>query len=376
MKTFCRNMPPVVSCKVCLKTFSTQNILRRHNRIKHMPFDKVLCHLCGGSFTRKGDLNVHINACHKTFECKHCEKLFDTKILFEQHVKGHNYTCDFCKENFPRKKMLRRHIAYHLAEMKETQESKKDLKNKRERTALKGTTTFVRWYNKEFSDVLPYVNYQKDFVKEKVIPKIKEGLKWNIVITVEFVKQTSEGLAISKPAFCSKFKILLNIRDFDEQYQESLDQIMIAFEKYQKEGSNWTLNKILFFDLKIVKYDPLRGSSYIELPKKISGKRGVINIQNTSDHKCFLYSVLAALHPTKDHPNRVKNYIPYENEINMKGISYPVKIQEITKFENLNNISVNVLGFEINKDGELIFFPVRLTKLRDTRKHVNLLRIF
>lgn len=41
----------------------------------------------------------------------------------------------------------------------------------------------------------------------------------------------------------------------------------------------------------------------------------------------------------------------------MRGIQYPVRVQQITKFENQNDISVNVFGYE---DKEI--FPMRITK--------------
>ena len=46
------------------------------------------------------------------------------------------------------------------------------------------------------------------------------------------------------------------------------------------------------------KYEPIRGSSYIETPKAIAGKQAIINPQNT-DEMCFKWAVLAALHPDK-----------------------------------------------------------------------------
>ena len=57
------------------------------------------------------------------------------------------------------------------------------------------------------------------------------------------------------------------------------------------------------------KYKPLRGSSYIKLPKKILDKKATINIQN-NDKECFKLSVLAALHHKEIdiHHERVNNY--------------------------------------------------------------------
>ena len=89
----------------------------------------------------------------------------------------------------------------------------------------------------------------------------------------------------------------------------------------------------------------MRASSYLPLPKELKVKQGCLNIQN-NDEKCFLWSILASLHPVKCRNNldRVSKYQEYEHDLNMSGIQYPVHIKDIGKFEHQNNISVNVYG--------------------------------
>ena len=55
-------------------------------------------------------------------------------------------------------------------------------------------------------------------------------------------------------------------------------------------------------------------------------KKAILNMQN-EDEKCFLWSVLAALHPVnrKDHPHRVQHYKCYEHQLNVSGIEFPKK---------------------------------------------------
>ena len=55
----------------------------------------------------------------------------------------------------------------------------------------------------------------------------------------------------------------------------------------------------------------------------------------------------------------------------MDGISYPVKLKDIDRFENLNeNISVNVFAYEEKK-----IFPVKIANAKGRQHHVNLLVI-
>ena len=79
----------------------------------------------------------------------------------------------------------------------------------------------------------------------------------------------------------------------------------------------------------------MRGSSYIPLPDWISNKKAIVNIRNT-DEKCFLWCVLRYLHPKKDKDFRLTDLKQYENTLNTKGIKYPIKLKDISKFEALN----------------------------------------
>lgn len=113
--------------------------------------------------------------------------------------------------------------------------------------------------------------------------------------------------------------------------------------------------------MKICRYTPIEGSSYIESPKKIRNTHSVVNIQNEDD-KCFLYSVLAALHPVENHTDRVPNYEPFLDEVKINGIKFPMRIQQIPKFEKMNNLTINVL-YTTNKSGTDIW-PVYISKRR------------
>ena len=61
-------------------------------------------------------------------------------------------------------------------------------------------------------------------------------------------------------------------------------------------------------EVDLLKYRPLAGSSYIPTPKKLLSKKALVNVQNLHDDKCFIWSVLAGLHPIASHPHRVSQY--------------------------------------------------------------------
>lgn len=81
----------------------------------------------------------------------------------------------------------------------------------------------------------------------------------------------------------------------------------------------------------------------------------------------FLWCCLAAIHPL-DSP-LVSDYEPFEHELNMNDLNYPVTIDQIKKFEKQNHsISVNVFGFE---DKHVL--PLRITKCQNRAHHIDLL---
>ena len=110
--------------------------------------------------------------------------------------------------------------------------------------------------------------------------------------------------------------------------------------------------------------------SFIDTPTSLY-KKGVLNIQNPKDDFCFLWRFLAHIHRVGDNAVRTAKYEHFMRELNTKGLNFPLKFTDISKFENLNPpISVNDLVFENNE-----VFPLYASKHRDRIHHVNLLMI-
>ncbi len=55
---------------------------------------------------------------------------------------------------------------------------------------------------------------------------------------------------------------------------------------------------------------------------------------------CFMWSVLAAIHPVKQSAERLHHYHSCQDELDFTGIEFPVAIDKIGKFERQNNILV------------------------------------
>lgn len=200
----------------------------------------------------------------------------------------------------------------------------------------------------------------------------KKGIKWFLTIQCKFKKYNVENevIAVADPVFRSfNYRLTLD-SDMSEQLAKAYQKLYKSMDEFQGEGSGWILDTILKMEVNVAEYIPIQGSSYVPLPKKLEQKKAILNIHN-SDQRCFLWSVLAGIHPVhrKDHANRVSNYSPYVNEINLTGIEFPMSLNKISKFESQNNISINVFGWEDNE-----VFPLYVTE-KKYNQHVNLILI-
>ena len=87
------------------------------------------------------------------------------------------------------------------------------------------------------------------------------------------------------------------------------------------------------------------------------------------DNKCFLWSVLRYLHPREKNASRINDLKEYENDLNFKGIEFPVKIKDMQKFENHNPYLPGINVFSINDDDKI--YPLRLNQ-KDVKKSIDL----
>ena len=147
-----------------------------------------------------------------------------------------------------------------------------------------------------------------------------------------------------------------------------LRELKEKLANYLRNGSGWYFKEVISFEIHIVDYKPIKGSSYIPLPNFIMRKNAIINIKNEDD-KCFLWSVLRYLHPKQIHGERLTDLIKYENDLNFKGIEFPVKVKDIQKFENQNPNLPGINVFSINDNNKI--YPLRLNQ-KDAKKSIDL----
>ena len=201
------------------------------------------------------------------------------------------------------------------------------------------------------------------------------NIKTKLYLNCYMSRTDSDGFTtIKKFAFHSVGqKIITEATDVNEIYGEMLDEIEEEIQKVeQAEGSGWVFLEVENLTLHTDIWDPIKASSYIDLPKELKNKNAIINMKNEDNNKCFLWCVLRALNPKNKNAERIdKDLKSKENTLNMEGIAYPVSLKDINRFEKQNlDISISVLGY--SKDEKI--YPLRISKFtkvkkEDERKH-------
>jgi len=196
----------------------------------------------------------------------------------------------------------------------------------------------------------------------------RDALKINTVFNGEFVA----GNKSANKSISSRNNELFQTSNLCEWYELCVvEPTLTSLEEFQERDSGWALSRILNLIVNVNKYNPMHAGCYIKLPREIMMKRAVVNVQSM-DNACFAWSVVAALHPAEKKSERKSSYPDYTTVLNLKDIVFPMTLNQIKKFENLNDISINVYGIE--KQKELSILPIRLTD-KKLNKHVNLLYV-
>ena len=163
-----------------------------------------------------------------------------------------------------------------------------------------------------------------------------------------------------------------NIEILNPLLNQFIDEVKGQIETWSERGSGWIMDKILEAFINVAQYQPMRGGSYMPLPKKPQNKKATINVQNRDNH-CLRWALRAALFPAPRGAKvtRTSSY-PTEDGLNFTGIDFPTPVSQIDRLERQNeNLAINVFGWEnervvvhriSEKDGEIPRINLMITK--------------
>ena len=226
--------------------------------------------------------------------------------------------------------------------------------------ALQGFTRSYEISLTSRQDPLIQLQSTRSLIKNNLLNVLNEmkGLKFTETLKITFEKQKGDELIEKEAYFNAKPQTVTNDVDIDNLLQIIQQQIVNKIQQWISEGSGWTIQSVDGHFINVVKYEPLKGSSYIPLPEELrnSGK-GIINMKN-NDNECFRWCHIRHLLPQNENPQRIKACDKkYVEKLDYSGIEFPVSVKQYNKIEKQNNIRVNVFGYEKGKR-----YPIYVSK--------------
>ena len=248
------------------------------------------------------------------------------------------------------------------------------------RTKIEQVDKALKGYSKSFEigiknnkDPLVQLQSTRKALEHHIISILTsmKGLQFVETLRVTFTK-TSDSEIVHKTAyFNGAAQTIVNNPEVTESLQSSQQHILNKIAQWVSEGSGWTIQSVDNHYINIVKYQPMNGSSYIELPPELrNSAKGLINMKN-EDNECFRWCDIRHLNPQDIHPQRIKKSDKvYLDKLNYTGIEFPaVSTKQYNKIEKQNEININVFGYE-NKQP----YPIYVSKEKYD-DHMNLLYI-
>ena len=238
---------------------------------------------------------------------------------------------------------------------------KKIIKLLEREAPLKGFLRTHRINDQEGQDQTTFINHIRHNVR-RFLSEREKPFKVKFIFSCKFQKGVSEeDLTYSYGYFHTHVEEVMEDTDLDEMYERMTKECLEKIEKFQNKGSGWRFEEVASFDISVVPFTPLGGSWYFPLPAELAAKKAIINVQNRKDNQCFKWAVTSAVYPREKNNHRLNSEMRANSEkLNWEGIDFPTPLTQITRFEEQNQYSINVYGW----DGE----NVRILKVS---KHEN-----
>ena len=234
-------------------------------------------------------------------------------------------------------------------------------KIEQKKRALKGFAKSYEISIKNSKDPLAQLQNTRKAVAIHIEKMLKSmtGLKFVETLRVTFEKQLGREEKIMKTAyFNSQPQTITNDTQIELALSLSKQAILNKIAVWISEGSGWTIQSVENHYINVVKYEPMKGSSYIKLPTELrNSAKGLINMKN-EDNECFRWCHIRHLNPQDKYPQRIKKSDKaFIENLNYSGIEFPVTTKQYNKIEKQNEININVFGYE-NKQK----YPIYVSK--------------
>ena len=152
----------------------------------------------------------------------------------------------------------------------------------------------------EFGVEFRYINKiikELSVISARLINQYK--FKYHTLFSAGFYKINEEGQRSNEIELYINLNFNHNITESDIDIFDVRSQLERQIQVQETKVSGWIFDKINSMKVSFYKTGELNGSSYVKIPSR---SNAILNSQN-NDKYCFLWSILASLHPCEnDHP--------------------------------------------------------------------------
>ena len=189
--------------------------------------------------------------------------------------------------------------------------------------------------NPHNKDLFEFARSTKESFTQLIKRELKElkNIKVSLEMKVKFKKEIEEEQTqYIEHYFRENEPQVFNENDDENQIEEYFDNIFERIngkiEAWVADGSGWEVEKIELVYVNVARFQPLRGGTYLPIPKKLKSKKAIMNVQN-KDNECLKWAVRSAMFPQPEgkNPNRPSSH-PVNDGIDWSGIVFPTPVKQ------------------------------------------------
>ena len=188
--------------------------------------------------------------------------------------------------------------------------------------------------------------------------------KYQTIFSSRFDKQDEKYQVLDETELFIILNINHNLTQTDIDNIDVTSPLEFQIQQQKMKDSGWRFDKINSMNIYFCQTGIMNGSNFIKIPLRSSA---ILNIEN-NDKYCFIWSILANLYPcNNNHPNRVTTYKQNFKELNIEcfDFSYRFNCSDVHKFNELNNLSVNIFElvfYQDQKSWRHKLIPIEISK--------------
>ena len=177
------------------------------------------------------------------------------------------------------------------------------------------------------------------------------SIKYHTLFSASCYKINEEDQRKNEIELYVNLNINHNLTESDIDNIDVRSQLEHQIQNQEMKESGRIFDKINLMKLSFYKTVELNGTSYVKIPLRSSA---ILNVQS-NDKNCFIWSILAGLHPcVNTHSTRKNNCSQYFNELNFHSFDFTngIKCSDVHRFNELNNLSLKIYAINFYQDGD------------------------